>query len=364
VKFSNYFADTPSGPIKTTTTTDTLHVANNFSEISNTPPAEEQEGKVTAVAAVMTLTRESGRHSSNTRVSASGRRSSTSRISSKKVRKKKVLIKVLLDSGSDGDLLFHEKGTAKHFPYSARQVPQSWHTSNGVFQTNGRGKANIKFFEYSNSKQFLAEPDIVEYDKEMGKPVFDLIIGCKSMKELGIVLDFKRKTVTIDEIILPMRNINSLNRTRTKAAWAHNNTRAQEPQSTEEATQRMVRILDAKYEKADLQAVVRDNCSHLNPIQQGKLLELLTEFEPLFDGTLGDWRTEPVSFQLKEGVKPYHGRAFPVPRIHKETLMKEVQRQCELGVLEWQPSSEWASPSFIIQKKNQTVRSVSDFRSE
>ena len=121
---------------------------------------------------------------------------------------------------------------------------------------------------------------------------------------------------------------------RTKAAWAHSNTRAQEPQNTEEATQHMVHILDAKYEKADLQAVVRDNCSHLNPIQQGKLLELLTEFEPLFDGTLGDWRTEPVSFQLKKGVKPYHGRAFPVPRIHKETLMKEVQRQCELGVLE------------------------------
>ena len=301
MKLDTDVSDTPSGPIKTTLHSVTQPFNENFCEQSNTRSSQEKEGKVTAVAAVMTLTRESGRRSSTTRVSASGRCSSTSRISSKKVRKKKVLIKVLLDSGSDGDLLLHEKGTAKYFPYSARQVPQSWHTSNGVFQTNGRGKANIKFFEYSNSKQFLAEPDIVEYDKEMGKPVFDLIIGCKSMKELGIVLDFKRKTVTIDEIILPMRNINSLNRTRTKAAWAHNNTRAQEPQSTEEATQRMVRILDAKYEKADLQAVVRDNCSHLNQIQQGKLLELLTEFEPLFDGTLGDWRTEPVSFHLRKG---------------------------------------------------------------
>jgi hypothetical protein len=28
------------------------------------------------------------------------------------------------------------------------------------------------------------------------------------MKELDIVLDFKAKTTTIDEIILPMRNIN------------------------------------------------------------------------------------------------------------------------------------------------------------
>ncbi len=30
------------------------------------------------------------------------------------------------------------------------------------------------------------------------------------MEKLGIVLDFKAKSITIDEIILPMRNINSL----------------------------------------------------------------------------------------------------------------------------------------------------------
>jgi hypothetical protein len=30
------------------------------------------------------------------------------------------------------------------------------------------------------------------------------------MHELGIVLDFKAKTITIDEIFLPMRNINLL----------------------------------------------------------------------------------------------------------------------------------------------------------
>ncbi len=119
----------------------------------------------------------------------------------------------------------------------------SWHTSNGVFQTTGRGKANIKFFEYSKSKQFLAEPDIVEYDRKNGKPVFDTIIGCKSMKELGIVLNFKAKTITINQIILPMRDISSLDRTRIKEAWAQNNALAHEPQSTEEATQRVVHIL-------------------------------------------------------------------------------------------------------------------------
>ena len=58
-----------------------------------------------------------------------------------------------------------------------------------------------------------------------------------------------------------------------------------EPKSTEEATNRVVRILDANYKKADLQAVVKDNCTHLSANEQKQLLELLTDFEPLFDGT-------------------------------------------------------------------------------
>ena len=90
-------------------------------------------------------------------------------------------------------------------------MPCSWHTSNGVFQTKGRAKLSIRFFEYSNSKEFLLmEPDVFEYDRKMGKPVFDLIIGCNSMEKLGIVLDFKARSITIDEIILPMRNIANL----------------------------------------------------------------------------------------------------------------------------------------------------------
>jgi hypothetical protein len=82
----------------------------------------------------------------------------------------------------------------------------------------------------------------------------------------------------------------------------------------------------------------------------------------LFDGTLDDWKTKPVSFQLKEGVSPYHGRAFPVPKIHKDTIMKVVERLCKLGVLERQPASEWAFPSFIISKKDKTVHFLSDFQ--
>ncbi len=60
----------------------------------------------------------------------------------------------------------------------------------------------------------------------------------------------------------------------------------------------MVHILHAKYEKAVLQSVVSTNCAHLSLQDQNTLLELLTEFEELFDGTLGDWITDPVSFEF------------------------------------------------------------------
>ena len=119
-----------------------------------------------------------------------------------------------------------------------------------------------------------------------------------------------------------------------------------EPQSTKELTDRAVKILDAKYEKADLPEIVETQCKHLDTHQQKELLNLLTEFEDLFDGTLGSWETEPVHLETKEGATPYHGRPYPVPIAHKQTLIKEIQRMCDIGILAWQPESEWALPTF------------------
>ncbi len=64
-------------------------------------------------------------------------------------------------------------------------------------------------FGYSDSKRYLVEPDIVEYDENY-KPQYDLIHGTKTMKEFGIILDFKDKMITIDEVKLPMQNMNYL----------------------------------------------------------------------------------------------------------------------------------------------------------
>jgi hypothetical protein len=63
--------------------------------------------------------------------------------------------------------------------------------------------------EYSVSKIYL-QLDIVEYNPGGPPPMYDLIIDKQTLHELGEVLDFKKKTIQIDKIFLPMRNIANL----------------------------------------------------------------------------------------------------------------------------------------------------------
>jgi hypothetical protein len=157
---------------------------------------------------------------------------------------KQKLVQVLLDSGSDGDLIFVDKDKPMLLPSSKRLVPQSWNTLNGRFQTKQMAEIELNFFEYSNSKKYLATPYIVEYNK-INKPQYDIILGVKTMKENGIILDFKDNMITIDEVKLPMRNINYLQGSSTICVLRLNQSLAMEPQSTQDATKRVTRILGA-----------------------------------------------------------------------------------------------------------------------
>ena len=58
-------------------------------------------------------------------------------------------------------------------------------------------------------------------------------------------------------------------------------------------------ILDTKYVKADLNKVMKNQCQNLTETPHNELLKLLQNFEELFDGTLGIWKTDPVHFELK-----------------------------------------------------------------
>ncbi len=184
-----------------------------------------------------------------------------------------------------------KKGSNKYIPVVNRAVPESWGTSNGNFKTKKVGEIELSFVHYSTSKEVHLRLGIVEYPKGGPKPLYDLLIGKQTLHDIGMVLDFKEKTITIYDILLPMRNINNLQlKPSISRALKLNSSFAQESESTHNATKCMVEILDAKYDKADLPSIVKSNCAHLSTPHWKLLLVLLLKYEELFDGMLGDWK--------------------------------------------------------------------------
>jgi hypothetical protein len=136
---------------------------------------------------------------------------------------------------------FLEKGSKKYIPIVSRAVPESWSTYNGTFKTKKVGEVELSFVEYSASKKVHLHLDIVEYPKGGPPPLYNLIFGKQTLHDIGAVLDFKERTITIDEILLPMRNINNLQlKPSVSRALKLNSSFAQEPASTCNAITRVV----------------------------------------------------------------------------------------------------------------------------
>ena len=83
--------------------------------------------------------------------------------------------------------------------------------------------------------------------------------------------------------------------------WQWKNPCTQKTDSVRDSTTKIKRVLDAKYEKADLDEVVCSN-QHLTQEEWVKLKGLLYKYESLFDGNLGSWLGEDVHIELKDNI--------------------------------------------------------------
>ena len=139
---------------------------------------------------------------------------------------------------------------------------------------------------------------------------YDMILGHDLLNDLGIILDFKNKSMEWDQAHIPMRsypsnhdsattatewlldavdndlvgNDETLNRVSDTTPHQVNETNYQEkdvdPDSYKSKT-----IRASLYEQSDLQEIV-DKCTYLTQSQQQQLFQLLSKFPRLFDGKL------------------------------------------------------------------------------
>ena len=254
-------------------------------------------------------------------------------------------VKALLDSGASSSLI--NADLVKKLRMK-RDSPVKWKTAAGSFKTSTR--CNVVFSLPELQEKRVMKSNFHVVNEQMTQ--YDMIIGRDLLSELGIDLEFSTNQIRWDEAVLPFRD---------SASTVNDVFIVNDNASVTQATTRIQRILDAKYEPADLTKIV-NACSHLDENEKKALRDCLVEHEELFDGTLGKWTGDPFHIHLKEDVTPYHARPYPVPQIHEQTLKAKIARLCEIGVLKRVNRSEWASPSFIIPKKGGTIRFINDLR--
>ena len=251
----------------------------------------------------------------------------------------------MLDSGGSATLV--KKDLTKKLKVVKGNDTTVWTTPAGEMRTNKECTAQFTIPELHDDRVIQWQCHV--HDNLGG---YDMILGRDILRELKIDIQFSDDTIHWDEASIPMKD---------RDCTVQDSFFIKDPKAVDFSMTRIKQILDAKYEKANLEEIAKD-CFHLTQIEQQLLLKLLKKYEPLFDGTLGTWKGSAYDIELKEGVKPYHAIPFPIPKIHMETLKHEVQCLVKAGVLRKVNHSEWAAPTFIIPKKDGTVRFISDFR--
>ena len=200
-----------------------------------------------------------------------------------------------------------------------------YNTSAGMYCTIHDVKVNFGMPEFSSSNIINHCFHVKNYIVKSGIG-YDMIIGRDLMVQLGLMDEFKCKDFQCNGATVHMKEPSGLlgKSDLTKREMCELVMQTTEPASTREATERIVKILNSTYVKADLKQV-SDNSTQLNAEEINQLLSLPKDFEDLFGVTLGDWATEPVDLELKPGSKPFNSRYYPVPRIDKETFRKYLK---------------------------------------
>ena len=196
---------------------------------------------------------------------------------------------------------------------------------------------------------------------------YDIILGRDALRHFQIILNFSDNLIESNDTSFPMRSfpqdfispkyyaqqllledIDPFQSTPSNDAFAVTDLDSKH-------------ILPADYKPADVKTVA-DNCTHLSQTHRDALYNVLKEFPDVFDGILKQYRDEEIHLDIDPTAKPHRCRAYPVPRVQLNLFKQELDRLVKIGVLSPTGRSSWISGTFIMPKKDNTVRWISDFR--
>ena len=255
----------------------------------------------------------------------------------------------LLDSGGSRSLIARSR-----IPNGAEVKPlsKSYNAMSAAGTTEYKESvtfSRIRFPEF-NDHIWAEDIDFIVFDDD-GHSAYDLVIGRDIIRILGFEFSFEDLTVNWCNKKLPFVQRHSKPSNSTTPAI----------ESHEDVSESF--LLESDYNTTTTGSEVATSQEHLSREEQAQLGAVLEEFNAMFNRTLGVFHGAMADLKLiNPNVTPIHTRPFSVPDKYRVLLKKELDKLTALGVLEPVISSPWAFPTFLIPKKDDTARFVSDFR--
>jgi hypothetical protein len=231
-----------------------------------------------------------------------------------------------------------------------------WDTATGSFHTDG-----VVTIENYHLPQFTRKRHITSsfhMFQKRPKDKYDFILGRDLLIELSIDIRYSTAQFVWENIIVDMvpRNYWTEQKIRNIAKTWNVNKREHNVEELH-----LAEILPADYKPFNINEVVQKQ-THLSSDERKQLLQALKDFQEFFQGTPGKYTGRPIELELLPNTKPFYAKPFSIPKAYQQISKDEISRLENIGILTKVPSSEWAAPTFVIPKKNKTVRLITDFR--
>ena len=199
------------------------------------------------------------------------------------------MVRILFDSGATGSFIDKQHTKRLRVQNTTQNI---WQTGNGKVSTCKKVKTHLILPELYHER--VIEHDFNVLEHPLG---YDVIMGTDLMSSLGININFEQGEIQWQDAAMPFKSCD---------ATAETAFHIEDTDAIKASFSRIEGILDAHYEKANLDELVARECEHLSYDEQILLRRLLSKHESLFDGKLGHWKNEEYNLELKPGAVPYH----------------------------------------------------------
>lgn len=250
-------------------------------------------------------------------------------------------VTALLDTGCTSSAMDRATATMAKQDINLRPAAANFLNADGSpGTTTHNAEATFKMLDFSHSRTCSHEFRVAS------KLLYPVMLGRDFLLQQRMVLDFDRGVIEWDGIETPM-------------------TKPPAPKLFQAAvlasdTECRAEINVDEPEEVPLDSMLSE--SELTHTQKADVMNLVNEFSDLFTSSLGTMKKEPYVLPLTPDAKPIASRPFPIPRAYYDATRAEIQRLIDIGVLVRDSTSLWASPAFVVPKKDGSVRLVCDFR--